>query len=367
MTLRKIKTLTHPHEFKKFTYLLLSNAPKNYVPWFFRCAKESKEPALQFGSWKNEKNRLNYREAYNWLLQGGNIGIAGTDKDTLVNLDADGGIINTAELKPTLTSRTRSRTGLHCFYFTHDKKRIGNIPTDNAGEVRSNWQYVLTPGSYVKTDPNEVPKKYRDDNIGVYTIEVARPVAWITYEELPKIFRETKEKSMTIEPRKPRIFTPKMAKGKHSALFDLTAHDIVLGEGGETQPSKRWSSILHGSTTQHNMSLSRKGLLHCWRHNVSLNALQTLTVLSGYMTCQEAGSPHKTGGAPPSMVTSDDGAIFHAWKWAKENRYIPEDDKIPTRAMNYIARKHGLYDPQEGKLLPKWVYNKVLEIVEDEY
>lgn len=355
-----------PMEFLKFAKLLIVQRPKGYIPWFFRCAPCGKEPALQFGSWKHPKNRIKIHEALTWMKHGGNIGIAGTDHDLLVNLDADGGIIQHEELKPTLTTRSRSRIGLHKFYFSHEKNKIGNIPTDDAGEVRSSWQYVLAAGSYVTTDPNTVPQKQRND-AGYYTVEDPQPPTWITYNELPEIFKNAHKKTIHVKAKTPRPFTPTMAKGKHSALFDLTAQDIVYREGGHIQPSKRWGSLFHGSTTDANMSLSTEGLLHCWRHGVSHNALQALTVLSGYMTCAEAGTPHRKSGAPSSMVTGNNGAIFNAWIYAKNHGYILDTDPIPVRAMWYIAKKHLNYTAKTNKKLPTLIYNRVLRIVREVY
>lgn len=93
-----------------------------------------------------------------------------------------------------------------------------------------------------------------------------------------------------------------------------------------------------------------------------MNGLQALAVLSGFATCGEVGTPHHGG-----SNTLDDGAIFHAWRYAKEEGYIPEDDPIPVRAMNHIARKHGICDPDQYERLPKWAYNRVLDTVEEEY
>ena len=108
-------------EFKLFTYFLTRQAPKKYNPWFFRLAPQSKAPALEFGSWKAEHNRLTVKEAINWMTSGGNVGIAGMTNDPLVNVDLDGKNVNKKSLKPTLTVRSRSRTGLHGFYFTENK------------------------------------------------------------------------------------------------------------------------------------------------------------------------------------------------------------------------------------------------------
>jgi Bifunctional DNA primase/polymerase, N-terminal. len=48
-----------------------------------------KAPATQFGSWKEESARLDLEQAIAWMEQGGNIGIAGTADDELVNVDID--------------------------------------------------------------------------------------------------------------------------------------------------------------------------------------------------------------------------------------------------------------------------------------
>jgi len=345
---------------------LIKDAPEDYKPWFFRLAPQSKAPATEFGSWKAERNRLTINEANEWMQKGGNIGVAGMKNDPLVNVDLDGKNVNKEALKPTLTVRSRSRTGIHGFYFTANKADIPNIPTDDDGEVRCRGQYVVVAGSYVPTDPETVPEEYRD-TAGYYTVEDKQPPAWITFNDLPEVFRKQYEKKQQAPAPKRNEWDPIKANGPHSAVFDVTVEDIVLREVGEKRPSERWGSIFHDSKTEANMSISDKGLLQCWRHSVSHNGLQALVVLSGYMSCEEAGSPHRGGGASPSMMTGDDGAILHAWIYAKKYGYIPEDDPVPVRALHYIARKHGLYKPKNGELLPPPVYAKVLSILEEEY
>lgn len=353
-----------PETLLVFLDYLLDDAPPTYIPWLFRCGRHSKAPATEYGSWKAMKNRLTIDQAVEWMLNGGNVGIAGMPDDPLVNVDIDDGEVTRKEdLVPTLMSRSRSRTGIHGFYFSWGK--IPNIPTDNAGEVRSQGQYVIAPGSYVTTDPETVPEKERRD-AGFYTIEEARPPAWITYQDLPEVFRKTYEKNQTEEPKQSTQFDPKKAGGKYSALFDIKAIDIVRHEGKPTKNNKRWGSLFHDSTTEANMSLSTQGLLQCWRHNVTLNGLQSLVVLSGYMTCQEAGTPHR-GTAGSSKIVGDDAAIFYAWLEAKKRGYIPTDDPIPVKAMNHIAQKHLGHTATKDQKLPRHIYNKVLEIVESKY
>ena len=353
------------NEFRKFINLLTQNAPKSYTPWLIRLEPKGKDP-IKGISWKNPDSYLTVNQAIDYMKHGGNIGIAATSNDPLVNMDADGGIIQENEVKPTLMVRTRSRIGLHAFYWNTIQNKIPNIPTDEAGEVRSQWQFVVCAGSYVETDPNNVPEAERA-NAGYYTIYNLTCPSNITYSELPKIFRETHEKAKQEADRKPVQFDPKKATGRKSALFDLTAYDVCLREGKPTDSSKRWSSLFHDSDTQANMSLSNNGLLQCWRHNKSFNALQALTVLSGYMSCNQAGSPHRGAGAGSSRVIGDDGAIWHAWLYAKTHGYIPIDDPVPVRAMHYIADKHLHYRATKDQPLPPHIYRQILKIIEEEY
>ena len=81
------------------------------------------------------------------------------------------------------------------------------------------------------------------------------------------------------------------------------------------------------------------------------------------MTCKDAGSPHRGSRTGTSRVIGDNGAIFHAWKYAKQHGYIPQDDPIPKRAMCYIAEKHLNIKSSPDELMPRGIYNQVLRIV----
>jgi putative DNA primase/helicase len=341
----------------------MKNAPKNYLPHYIRLNAGGKDPVLGY-SWKSPQGRLSISQAINWMANGGNIGLAGTPYDNLVDVDCDGGIIQENEIKPTLMDRTRSRVGRHAIYWNFEKEKIPNIPTDEAGEVRCQWEFVVIAGSYVPTDPMTVPENDRE-NAGYYTVCNAIPPNEITYAELPKVFREIYEKKKAAPIRKPSKFDPKQSTTECSALFEVTALDVCLHLGGNTNEGERWPSLFHNSDTGKNMSFSNN-LLHCWRHRCSFNGLQALTVLSDYMTCLEAGTPHK-GGVGSSQIIGDNEAIFKAWKYAKQQGYIPKTDKIPVRAMHYIAEKHLHFKPEKDKPLPTTIYKRVLQIVEKEY
>lgn len=363
-----------PDEFEHFVDLLLAGAPDGYEPWLFRCEKESKAPATEYGSWKEDDNRLTRTEAVEWMQEGGNIGIAGMERDGLVNVDIDDDDeTDPADMKPTLRARSRSRYGRHAWYFAEDGEEIPNIPTDDKGEVRANGQYVLAPGSYVPTNPDDVPDG-QENKAGYYTVEVEDEPASITVDELPDVFQRQLRKvghdetEDTVEPDVPE------GNGQ-SALFDVTARDVARREGASTKPSDRWESAFHGSTTGENMSLSNKGRIQCWRHGVAHGGLQALVALSDHQdSCDQVGTGHKGSNAGASSIKSDDSAIWHAWKYAKKNGYIPDDDPVPYRALKHICRVRDLcpvteipneYDPENGQTIPDYAYNPALSSIED--
>ena len=86
------------------------------------------------------------------------------------------------------------------------------------------------------------------------------------------------------------------------------------------------------------------------------------------MSCQDAGTGHSGSGAGSSTIVGDEGAIFYAWKQAKQDGIIPKEDPIPVKAILYLARKHKLISENyERWKVPNRVYNQVLKILEEKY
>ena len=375
-----------PQEFAKFHSHLMENAPEGYKPWYFRVREGSKAPATRFGSWKKENARLDPEDAIDWMREGGNVGIAGTPDDPLVNVDVDDDEKTTKDdIKPTLIARSRSRTGWHAWYFERqgeDAETIPNIPTDDAGEIRTDWQYVVAPGSYVETDPADVPEGHRD-LAGYYTVEEGHDVARADMTEMPDVFhralREREEQQQKIEERDNDLddVDIDIDTNGQSALYDVDASEIVRREGGGSlNESDRWTALWHGSDTDANMSYSDKDLIHCWRHNVTHNALQALAVLGGFGGCQSVGAGKSRSGAGASSFSGNDEALWTAWRYAKDHGYIPSGDRVPTRALDYIARSEtdwgGEYTERESDgesfdAIPSTYYNAALDVIEDEY
>jgi P4 family phage/plasmid primase-like protien len=398
-----------PKELIRFLDLLTEDAPEGYEPYLFRVQAGSKAPDTSYGSWKAERARLSKAEAVRWMEQGGNVGLAGRGpcpnfddseedleehacdrcngedfSDRLINVDIDDEDETTADdLKDTLIARSRSRTGVHAWYFAADGADVPNIPTDDAGEVRANWQYVVAPGSYVETDPADVPDGEQDD-AGYYTIEQETPVARLELDELPDVFQRANrddggldEDSMaavsaTDEPDVQHNRSNHNDRDSKSALFDISARDVAAKEGGDTSTGERWAAIFHDSETGKNMSLSNEGLLHCWRHNVAHNGLQALCVLSDYRgDCADVGSPHKHSNAGQSCLQGEEGEhIWHAWKYAKQRGYIPDDDPVPYSALIHLCKARELCPvtelPSGGEgTIPAHAYDAALSTIQN--
>lgn len=354
------KVCTDEEAFFEFHKLLMQAAPEGYTPFYFRCAANSKDPYLKAGSWL--KNPLTVEEARDWLRKGNNVGIAALKEDPLVIIDIDDeNVTDYKSLKPTLTARSASRKGVHLFHFEDIVGSIPNIPTQDFGEIRAENQYVIAVGSYVTGYPD------KGEKVGQYTIEEARPAEKIVFSEIPQVFKDqwgkVKKDDNTVNERKDKR-EGKKTDGKKSALFDLTVYDIV---GHTHDPNERFSSIFHASKTGKNTSINN-GLIHCFRHQVTLNALQSLCVLSDYLSCQEAGTGKKGSNAGQSLIVGDPRAIFEAWRYAKEHDFIPKNDPIPLRALGYIATSEGFCE--KGDIEDEWkipidAHNKALAYLEN--
>ena len=353
--------------FTEFHNYLIKEAPEGYTPWLFPVEPLKKNPdALEIfkrapskcpncdelwiknqkgtticpkcqnkrSSWEMPHARLTFDEAIILLKIGANVGISARKKDPLVIIDVDHeGYLQQLPID-TLVVRSRKRAGLHGFFWKKDDSVKINLPSEY-GEIRADNQYVLAAGSYVPfTDKAldealktgeisaETAEKIKNDpNRGYYTIEVAKTPRHITLSEVPEFLRKQLEKDIEAEAEIKNRFTQKNKSG----LWSLKVADIV-----EVLPKTRVGHPLHESDTDANFSISDDGCLgHCWRHLVSLNAVQFLCVKSGYAKCLGAGTPHKGRGV--SKIKGDKKAVLAAWKEAKKMGLLPEDDPHPVK------------------------------------
>jgi len=390
-----------PAEFRRFHDCLMAAAPDGYQPYYFRVEPVGKAPDTRYGSWKDEVNRLSFDGALAHMEDGGNVGIAGTPDGPLVNIDVDDGEATTPDdLPETLRAISRSRTGWHGWGF-NPAADIPNLPTDDLGEVRTDWQYVVAPGSFVACAPEEIPDDA--DRPGYYTVENEAPVPTITFDDLPEAFREWEnDRDETHPPTDAETGADLVDRGDDqddqddqdddtdhdtaSDVFDVDAGDVVRSEGGDTDVSERWTSLFHGSDTSANMSVSDKGRLQCWRHNVAHGGLQALATLSkhspsGDRACRQIGTGHTHSNAGGCRYAGDWRLIWWAWEYAKGNGYLDDDGPIPFRALVNLAVRDDALDVDREDLVERetddggtylgfpdaGAYNAALDHVRDEY
>lgn len=326
---------TRPDEFKRFHRALTSVI--KFEPWYFKLMRHDKDPLIDV-SWKSVKSRLSPKQAYQWIKAGFNVGVAATNLDPLVIIDIDDiGKTPDHMLQPTLSVKSRKRMGMHYFYLTRDARCKVNIPTDDWGEMRAMWEYVVAPGSYVETDDDLIQAMPESEvkDAGYYTLyNIAKPT-YIIYDNIPEIFRDEIDAQKILDAdNKTKM---KSEYKSDSALYNLTVKDIF----NIPDKKSRFPSMFHDSKTGKNTAIDDSGdWLVCWRHNVGHNSLSSLAVMSGMADCQYAGWGHTGSGIGPSTLDFKDGKlIYKLWKFAIKEGLIPDDDKIPSAARKYLENK----------------------------
>lgn len=344
------------NQFEKFYYFLMKEAPEDYIPWFFPCEPKGKDPcpsailkidSSSKGSWHHSSARLNKDQVVEHIKQGYNIGLSAREGDALIIIDVDNPKYFKDIPTDTLTAQSRKRMGGHIFCWDKDGSAKINLPTDH-GEIRSNNQYVLSCGSYVPFDLEnekdkkafeELPDKAKEDKlIGYYTILTSEHPKEITFSEVPEFFKDKQEENLEVETDILQTEEKNEYKkeGKYSDLFKLKVSDIL----GKIPAKKRTGHPLHESDTDANFSLTKDGSLgHCWRHLVSLNAVQYLCIKNGYSKCEDAGTPHKGRGI--SKIRGDKKAYKIAYDEALKLGLIKEHvpKKIQTILQSHYTKK----------------------------
>ena len=240
-----------------------------------------------------------------------------------------------------------------------------NLPTDY-GELRSDNQYVLCCGSYVPFDlKNEKDKKafdnltkeaQEDKLLGYYTIRDEVEPRPLSFEDMPQFFKDKAKENISIESEigqreEKKGYTDK--EGKYTELFKLKVSDII----GLTPSNKRTGHPLHPSDTDANFSLSKDGsICHCWRHLVSLNAVQYLCVKAGYSKCEDAGVPHSNRGI--SKIKGDKKAFEVAYNEAVKlgliEEYTGKKKKAEVEDINEISK---IID-EENQIIVEQIYDE---------
>jgi len=348
-------------QFEKFYNLLMKEVPEGYIPWFFPCEKNGKNPSPiailninpnSKGSWHHESARLSKEQCIEHIKLGYNIGISARKGDPLILIDIDNLEYLNQTTDNTLVINSRKRQGTHAFCWDKDGSAKINLPTDE-GEIRSDNQYVLACGSYVpfnldkekdrKVFEEELLEETKNDPLlGYYTVKEEKIPRFISFDELPKFFKDKEKQNIALESSiKQREEKESYSKiGKYTDLFKLKISDIT----GPVNSGERVGHPLHESDTGANFSLNQDGSLgYCWRHMVSLNAVQYLCVKAGYAKCEDAGTPMKGRGI--SKIRGDKKAFKIAYEEALKLNLIEEkhDENLASKIFTVQGQVENFY------------------------
>jgi hypothetical protein len=146
---------------------------------------------------------------------------------------------------------------------------------------------------------------------------------------------------------------PTATSGAKSALFDLDIRDVtgMAWDDRGTNPLGH-----HGESENYFVLIEDRDVAYDHKYKVAYTALT-------YVLC-EAGE--RRGDSPNGRL--DDEEMLAAWLHAKQERYIPDDDPIPHRALCAIARDEDLCDRaaiEDGWKLPREAYDDALTVCRD--
>jgi len=210
------KINTSSIEFVKWLNLL------PWEPWLIPIQKHSKKPDVPEGeSWKNAEYRLTVEEAKERIKNGLNVGVAATGHD-FVFWDHDDPSKFTVSVE-TLTVETRNGK-LHKHFINGGdvKNADGKGQYKGCGEVRAEWKYVLTPGSYVPPDGNALPGA-----TGLYKIVVAKALATLHAKDIPTEFQPT----VLVEDEEPKSMMDRSFTNQYGwSLKDIRSRDEKLDD-----------------------------------------------------------------------------------------------------------------------------------------
>jgi len=144
-----------------------------------------------------------------------------------------------------------------------------------------------------------------------------------------------------------------------SSIFDLRLTDVL----GVSAGYRGKNPLGHRGTRENYFVAVDDTVAYDHKRKTAYNGLTALLVEAGVRPVD----------SPDGRLDNDE--VFTAWKYAKQERYIPDDDKIPRRALRHIAETVTGWDGslvererRDGETfegLPTDVYNAALDYVED--
>ncbi len=195
----------------------------------------------------------------------------------------------------------------------------------------------LPRGDEQKVDVDNYLVNHSVEDLGAILQDAREATEFESYEEiaLDTTTEEYKDNFEGIESK------------NHSAIYDLNMDDVLPANFNRRGKNPFGH---HGKSTSYFVATSDSAYDH--KYKVGYNALT-------YLLCKFGLRHAETPNGPLSGEE-----IYELWYNAKDSGIISEDDAIPTKAMKHIAEQLG-YEPPEDDLLPRKIFNEVIEEVDD--
>jgi hypothetical protein len=143
--------------------------------------------------------------------------------------------------------------------------------------------------------------------------------------------------------------------GEQSAMFDLGFQQV----SGLNRDYRGVNPLgHHGDSKTYFVVIEDHDVGYDHKYKVAYNALTYLLVDAG----------ERAPDSPNGRFS--DKELFVAWRHAKQEGLIPDDDPVPRRALRHIALKHdhcGRDEIEDGWKFPSHAYDAALDTVKDDY
>jgi predicted transcriptional regulator len=314
-------------------------------PWLIPCVEHGKVPDIpKDESWKDAKYRLTVEQAKERIRSGLNVGVVATGRD-FVFVDLDNPEKYTLGKK---TLKVKTRNGKFHLHFINGgdvKNADGKGSLAGCGEVRAEWKYVLTPGSYVPPDEDAVPGA-----TGLYTVAEAIPLATISASDLPKELQPSTPKA---EPLRQAVMAGSFRNQYGWSLESLRKRDRKLDEllstptpAGYPSPSEADMATLSKLLFWGYSENEAIDILQCFRAREKLNRSDYVKMTAGKVSQRETIANY--------VDTS---------KWNPNTGYSlsfeiePEKTREGTNLVFNIVSKHEIKvrAVKDGKAATSWV------------
>lgn len=280
MSRKTIKQLTAIGEAVNIPQSLIEKL-KPFGPHFLKVAKpvpgdsKSGKQAVEY-AWQEHPYETDNEELQQWLAEGKNYGVMAGQGVVLIDLDTKT-LTEEFEAKiDTFTVQTGrvSGEGRH-YYLRSDATENGLLfeGGEHVGNVQVFNKFVVGPGS-------------RHNSGGVYRIIKDVPLAWVSKQQLKRIFGDSLKWTGEVRKRDREEVEDEKTRTKLEIPMALLVDLSELKQSGDEYQG---CHPLHGSTTGQNFCVNIKdNVWHCFRCNSGGGGLMWIAVKHGLLECHEA-------------------------------------------------------------------------------